>query len=309
MNFIEQFLEMMLAERGLAKNSLLSYHRDLQDFQAFLNKHQLSQLELSLNNIQDYISHLAATKLNSRSINRKISTLKSYYNFLISENYTQHNPVMMVDLPKYLNKLPSYLSVEEITQLMNYCHVDQSPEGSRAKAMIHLLYASGLRVSELVSMKLSNILVNQHLKEIRKIFTITGKADKERVVVINEMAINSLAEYLQIRQAFINDKNNKSKLYLFPSRSSIGYMTRQNFGLLLKQISIKADIDPDRISPHVLRHSFATHLLEGGADLRVIQELLGHADISTTQIYTHVQTKHLKKILDKHHPLNISKLI
>ncbi|MGI4775901.1 MAG: site-specific tyrosine recombinase XerD [Janthinobacterium lividum] len=309
MEFTEQFLEMMIAERGLAKNSLISYRRDLLDFEIFISKHKLSQLQLNFENIRDYISYLTANKLNPRSINRKISTLKSYYAFLISENYTQHNPVMIIDLPKYQNKLPSYLAIKEISELMNHCHTDESPEGLRIRAMVHLLYASGLRVSELVSMKLSNILVNQHLGEIKKLFTVTGKANKERVVVINEMTIESLTRYLQIRQTFINNKNNKSKLYLFPSQSVTGYMTRQNFALLLKQISIKANIDPCRVSPHVLRHSFATHLLEGGADLRVIQELLGHADISTTQIYTHVQTQHLKKILDKHHPLNITKLI
>ena len=305
MEFIEQFLEMMIAECGISKNSLLSYNRDLLDFKDFLSKKKLSELQISTSNIQDFIHYLANNGLNARSINRKISTIKNYYEFLISENYTEYNPVLMVDLPKYQMKLPTHLSIQEISALMEYCENNKSPEGLRLKAMIHLLYASGFpRVSELVSLKLSNILINQQAGEIRKVFTILGKGNKERAVVINERTISSLLEYLQIREIFLSNKNNKAKIYLFPSQSSFGYMTRQNFALLLKQAAIEAGLDPERVSPHVLRHSFATHLLEGGADLRVIQELLGHADISTTQIYTHVQTKHLKKTLDQHHPLS-----
>ncbi|MFY9590089.1 site-specific tyrosine recombinase XerD [Rickettsia endosymbiont of Halotydeus destructor] len=305
MEFIEQFLEMMSAERAISKNSLLSYKRDLLDFQNFLTRQKILESNTTTENVRSWIEYLANNGLQARSINRKISTIKSYYEFLISENHTNYNPVLMVDLPKYQDKLPTTLSILEIKTLLDYCENNQTPEGLRLKAMIHLLYASGLRVSELVSLQLSNILVNRLSSEVKKIFSVLGKGNKERMIVINEQAVANITEYLKIRNNFINKKYPKSIIYLFPSTSGSGYMTRQNFAILLKQVAIKAGLNHESISPHILRHSFASHLLEGGADLRVIQELLGHADISTTQIYTHIQTNHLKKALMRH-PLQIS---
>jgi integrase/recombinase XerD len=302
MEFIEQFLEMMVAERGVAKNSVLSYKCDLLNFQKFLLDNKLLEKNIKSQDVRDWIEYLSENGSGARSINRKISTIKSYYEFLISEKYANYNPCLMVDLPKYQNRLPSILSIDEIKSLFLYCDQDKKSDSIRLKAMIHLLYASGLRVSELVSIKLTNILVNQMSQNIRKIFPIIGKGNKQRMVVINEQTIDSLSEYLAIRSEFISKKNLKSKIYLFASSSTSGHMTRQNFAILLKQASIKAGIEAKNISPHILRHSFASHLLEGGADLRVIQELLGHADISTTQIYTHVQVKHLQQALE-HHPL------
>ena len=306
MEFTEQFLEMMVAERGIANNSVLSYKRDLLDFSQFLSDKKISELDTKTENIRDWIEYLADRGLQSRSINRKISTIKSYYEFLISEKYTNFNPCLMVDIPKYQAKLPNALSIQEIKTLLTYCEQEKGPEGVRLKAMLHLLYASGLRVSELVSIKLTDVLVNQLSKDIKKVFSIVGKGNKERMVVINEQAARSLADYLAIRDGFIKKKYPKSQLYLFASSAGNGHMTRQNFALLLKQAAIKAGLKPENISPHSIRHSFASHLLEGGADLRVIQELLGHADISTTQIYTHIQTHHLKQALDLH-PLKIEK--
>jgi integrase/recombinase XerD len=308
MDFTEQFLEMMMAERGIAKNSVLGYKRDLLDFSIFLVDQKLSALNVNTEHINGFIRFLAAKNLQARSINRKLSTIKTYYAFLVSENYATHNPVLIVDLPKYSSKLPLILQVTEIKELLDCCDLDKTPEGLRLKAMIHLLYASGLRVSELVSLKLSNLLKSTNKSEIKKIFTIEGKGNKERHVVINDQAISSIMEYLLVRDLFIDPHKPKNMLYLFPSIAESGYMTRQNFAILLKQLAIKAGLDPNNISPHVLRHSFASHLLEGGADLRVIQELLGHADISTTQIYTHLQTNYLKKILNECHPLVGSKL-
>ncbi|KJV81062.1 phage integrase family protein [Rickettsia hoogstraalii str. RCCE3] len=295
---------MLLAERALSKNSILSYKRDLFDFQNYLAKQRLSELNITTENVRDWIEYLASNDLQARSINRKISTIKSYYEFLISENHTAFNPVLNVDLPKYQNKLPEILSIDQIKSLLEYCSQDNSPEGIRLNAMIHLLYASGLRVSELVSLKLTDILTNKTSKgEVRKIFSVLGKGNKERVIVINEQAVISIAKYLAIRDIFVNKAKPKNLIYLFPSSALAGYMTRQNFAILLKSAALYANLNPEHISPHILRHSFASHLLEGGADLRVIQELLGHADISTTQIYTHLQANHLKKAL-LHHPLN-----
>lgn len=303
MEFISQFLEMLLAERALSKNSILSYKRDLLDFRNYLAKQKLSELNITTDNIRNWVEYLAENGLQARSINRKISTIKSYYEFLISENHTNLNPLLNIDLPKYQNKLPEILSIDDIKSLLEYCSQDTSPEGIRLNAMIYLLYASGLRVSELVSLKLSDILSNKVSREVKKIFSVLGKGNKERIIVINELAINSLVKYLAVRDNFVNKTKPKNLIYLFPSLSAAGYMTRQNFAILLKSAAFYAGLNPEHISPHVLRHSFASHLLEGGADLRVIQELLGHADISTTQIYTHLQTNHLKKAL-LHHPLS-----
>lgn len=303
MEFISQFLEMLLAERALSKNSILSYKRDLLDFRNYLVKQKLSELNITAENIRNWIEYLAENGLQARSINRKISTIKSYYEFLISENHTNLSPLLNVDLPKYQNKLPEILSIDEIKSLLEYCSQDSSPEGIRLNAMIHLLYASGLRVSELVSLKLSDILTNKMSREVKKIFSVLGKGNKERIIVINEQAVSSLIKYLVVRDNFVNKTKPRNLIYLFPSSADAGYMTRQNFAILLKSAALYAGLNPEHIFPHVLRHSFASHLLEGGADLRVIQELLGHADISTTQIYTHLQTNHLKKAL-LHHPLS-----
>jgi integrase/recombinase XerD len=304
MDFIEQFLEMMLAERSIAKNSLISYRRDLLDFKSFLKESQLNEFDVTSDNISKFIESLRST-LEPRSINRKLSTVKNYYEFLMSEAHTNYNPILMVDLPKFSAKLPSYLSINEIRSLLEYCKDDNSAEGARLGAMIHLLYASGLRVSELVSLRLASILVNQVAREVKKVFSIVGKGNKERNIVINSQTVDALQKYLKIRHQFINKSNPKSEIYLFCSKSASGYMTRQNFAILLKQASVQQGLDPNKVSPHILRHSFATHLLEGGADLRVIQELLGHADISTTQIYTQVESGRLKKVLDLYHPLNL----
>lgn len=305
MKYTEQFFEMILAERGILENSLLSYKRDLLDYYTFLSNNKLDELAASVDDIDKYIANLSKNNISARSINRKISALKSYYNFLISENYTNYNPTLIVDLPKYSNKLPEILSIADMQVLLAYCNNDNSKEGIRLSAMIHLLYASGLRVSELVSLKLVDITSGENNSQVRKNFIVKGKGGKERIIVINEKAKKILTDYLAIRESICKSKSQLAKNYFFPSASGKGYMTRQNFALLLKQASIKAGLDSDSISPHVLRHSFASHLLENGADLRVIQELLGHSDISTTQIYTHLQNKHLKKILKECHPLDM----
>jgi integrase/recombinase XerD len=305
MEFLSQFLEMMLAERAVANNSLLSYKRDLLDFQVFLNLQKLEASIVRTENIIDFVKFLANNHLQARSIHRKLSTIKIYYDFLISEGHINCNPTLMVDLPKFHSKLPTVLSVEDIRSLLLYSSNNQSPEGLRFSAMISLLYSTGLRVSELVSLKLIDILINQKSNEVRKVFTIYGKGNKERSVITNQQSINSLLEYLKIRDLFIRANCTKSIKYLFPSSSSLGHMTRQNFAILLKKAAIQIGLDANNVSPHALRHSFATHLLEGGADLSMIRELLGHADISSTQIYTNIQTGHLAKTLKRFHPLNL----
>lgn len=301
MQFLEQFLEMMLAERGIAKNSFYAYRRDLLDFDSYLTKQKISNpLHTSAEDIRSFIRQLTKQNISPRSIARKISAIRGYYHFLISENLTKDNPAHLIDMPKYHNALPNILSINNIKTLLEFGERDKSPENLRLLAMMHLLYASGLRVSELVSLKLSNLSINMESGQINNYINVLGKGNKARIVIINKKALEAIANYLPFRSIFISNKQGSP--HLFPSKSSNGYMTRQNFALLLKQVALKCGLNPELISPHTLRHSFASHLLAGGADLRVIQELLGHSDIATTQIYTHLEVEHLKKTIEQFHP-------
>jgi integrase/recombinase XerD len=305
--FVEEFLDMMLAERGISSNSYLAYKKDLSNYAIFLNDRSIKLEDASQDDIRLYIQKLSKDDLNPRSIARKISTIRNFYKFLLSENIIPKNPSIFIAVPKYATALPNILTINEIKKLIELLSNSASLDDIRLLAMINLLYSTGLRVSELVSLKMSDLLINKYTNKIQNSLIIKGKGNKERIVVINDNAIISLQKYLKIRDNFINNKNLKSSLYLFSSKSSEGYMTRQNFAILLKNISNLAGLNSGNISPHTLRHSFATHLLSGGADLRVIQTLLGHVDISTTQIYTHVNSDELKEVIDSYHPLSKSK--
>ncbi len=296
---------MMLAERGISKNSLSAYKTDMLDFDAYLSSQKIQDpTEVTSEILRGFIRSLSLNGIQARSIARKISTLRSYWHFLISENITKDNPAELIDLPKYRPSLPDILSLEEISSLLLHAENRSKPQDLRLLAMLHLLYASGLRVSELVSLKMTSLMIETKSGMIKDHINVMGKGAKERIVLINDKAREAISNYLKYRPIFFDESNPKSELYLFPSKAAEGYMTRQNFALLLKQASIGAGLDPSKISPHTLRHSFASHLLAGGADLRVIQELLGHADISTTQIYTHVQTDHLDKVMQDCHPMS-----
>ncbi|KAF8818362.1 site-specific tyrosine recombinase XerD [Rickettsia endosymbiont of Cardiosporidium cionae] len=304
MNFIEQFLEAMLSEHAAAENSIISYKRDLQDFNKFLQCNNLSETCVLDYHIELYVEFLISAKLSYRSIHRKISSIRGYYNFLISEGHVIHNPVLKVELPKLKSSLPKILSIDEILKLLHFTKNSSELEMIRMHAMIHLLYSTGVRVSELVSIKLLDITNTNADNTIRSSIIIKGKGCKERLVIINKYAKTAIQKYLKIRSLFYNNHLSKSSKYLFASNSSEGYMTRQNFALSLKKIANRVGLNISQVSPHVIRHSFASHLLQKGADLRVIQELLGHTDISTTQIYTHLNTQYLKNVVDKYHPLS-----
>ncbi len=304
MLYLNQYLETIQAERAASENTIISYKKDLEDFAEYLKNKSKGELHTEANDIDQYIIFLSKNNIAPRSINRKISAVKNYYNFLLSENHIDYNPALLVDLPKYSSKLPNILSVEQIKLILDFCNSSDADDATRMRAMIHLMYASGMRVSELVSIKVKDLVsgVSGDL-QIRNNFSIKGKGGKDRIVVINDSAKAALCDYLAIRDRFIFGKSSKAKEYFFASSSALGHMTRQNFAKQLKKIALESSLDPAMVSPHVLRHSFASHLLEGGADLRVIQELLGHADISTTQIYTHVRSELLKKTIDNFHPL------
>lgn len=295
------FLEMITAERAGAKNTILSYERDLRDFANFI--HPLSLRDASKETIEGYLQFLAAKYLATTTQARRLSALKQFYKFLISEEFISQDPTQLLDAPKSTRSLPKTLTFEEVELLIKVASADSSQQGIRLYCLLEMLYASGLRVSELVSLPMK--LIPKDIAQLSRLqmLYVKGKGGRERLVPLGEHAVEALQRYLVIRHTFLDGKKDDRNKWLFPSRSKEGYLTRHRFFQLLKELALKANLDPNRVSPHVVRHAFATHLLQGGADLLSIQKLLGHADISTTQIYTHVVADHVVKLVEQHHPL------
>lgn len=294
------FLESISIEKASSKNTVESYKNDLQKFKEFLDKEGIEITDATTDDIRKFIASMTTGSLEGSTIARKISALRQFFAFLYSEQIIKYNPAISIDLPKKRQNLPSVLSEEDVLKLLNTAYTDKTTHGIRNVAMLELLYASGMRISELTSLKLSHLQINNDY--IKPYILITGKGDKERIIAINRKSISALKEYLQVRSSFTSKKEDQ---WLFPSRqSNQGHITRQYFAKILKKIAIDAGINPKDISPHKVRHSFATHLLNHGADLRVIQELLGHKNVSTTQIYTHVANEKLKSTVEKFHPLS-----
>ena len=284
MNYIEIFLEALSAEKGRSKKTLDAYSSDLNAAQNAIG----NLLTASEQNIQNYLSGLDEKP---SSIARKASALRTFYKFLMLEKIIKTNPTANLELPKRNRALPKYLSPEEIELLIS--SAGDIKNSVRLRCMIELLYASGLRVSELCELPITANLGDKLL--------IHGKGAKERLVPMHQTAQNALYTWLQYR------KETDSK-YMFPSNSKDGHITRDGFFKILKKCAVLAGIEPERVSPHVLRHSFASHLLAGGANLRVIQTMLGHEDISTTQIYTHLQPDQLRDTVKSAHPLAHDKI-
>ena len=280
MNYIDIFLEALSAEKGRSKKTISSYESDLRLADSTLNGGLMNASE---SDIQDYLSSLPDK---SSSISRKASALRGFYKFLMLEKIISTNPTTNLETPKLNRALPKFLSVDEIELLIS--SAGDIRTSIRLRAMIELLYASGLRVSELCELPMTGILGDKLL--------IHGKGAKERLVPMHDAAIQALNKWLDMRGG------NESK-YVFPSNGKSGHITRDGFFKILKKCATLAGIEPSRVSPHVLRHSFASHLLAGGANLRAIQTMLGHEDISTTQIYTHVMPEQLKQTIENHHPL------
>ena len=295
-SYLDLFLKYLSAVRRLAPNTYnKSYRYDLNSFASFLEKREIEDLKkIGRSDIREYISWCRDRRLSSRSISRRISTLRSFFRFLLAENHIESDPTSMIDQPKLGRTLPKTLTVNEVDVLLAVSEkLDKGkPLEARNHVMFHLLYATGLRVSELV--KLPLISFNRHSGNLR----VLGKGGKERLVPIGEQARLLLEEYLDhVRPQLLLGKTSPS---LFVTRQGKA-MTRNRYWQILKDIARQADIGKN-VSPHALRHSFATHLLENGADLRSVQLMLGHSDISTTQLYTHVERSRLKSIHKKFHP-------
>jgi integrase/recombinase XerD len=301
---VDAFLDMLLAERGVARNTSEAYAADLADLAAFLAHRNVLPETATTDQLRAYFATLGrgAARAAPRTVGRRLSAFRQFYRFLVSEGRRTEDPAAALDAPRLGRALPKLLSEDEVTAIIAFIP-GGSPEGDtsdaealRFMALVELLYGSGLRVSELVGLPLAALGRDARLLAVR------GKGNKDRLVPVSDPARKALDAYLAIRRDFL-EKGEPSP-WLFPSHeSATGHLTRQRFAQLLKERAAAAGIDPARVSPHVLRHAFATHLIDHGADLRAVQKMLGHADIATTEIYTHVAGERLQRVVRTHHPL------
>lgn len=297
---VDAFLDMLVAERGAAANTRQAYARDLADAGGWLEGRGVALSRAGSDDLRAYLDHLAGGEGTAvRTVARRLSALRQFFRFLVSEGRRAEDPCAAIDGPRQGRPLPKVLSEAEVSALIAAAQDRGGPEGLRLVALLEILYATGLRVSELVGLPRTAIARDGRYLMVR------GKGGKDRIVPLSGPARDALAAYLPHRPVFmVEGKADEQDRFLFPSRIAAGgHLTRQRFAQLLKELAPTAGIDPDRVSPHVLRHAFATHLLDHGADLRSVQKMLGHADIGTTQIYTHVAGERLKKVVRDHHPL------
>jgi integrase/recombinase XerD len=292
---VEAFLEMCAAERGAAANTLAAYARDLTAFARFAATQGRAPEAADTETIRRYLEALARSGLSARTAARRLSAMRQFHRFLLAEGVRGDDPCQTIDSPRQGRALPKLLSEDDVGHLLAAARAQPEAEGARLVALVETLYATGLRVSELVSLPLAAV------RRDPRWLTVTGKGGRERIVPLSVPARDAIAGYLGAREHFL--RSGAASPYLFPSRAGAGHLTRQRFGQLLKALALKAGLDAAKVSPHVLRHAFATHLLSHGADLRSVQKMRGHADISTTQIYTHVLEERLKSLVQNHHPL------
>ncbi|MCP5001577.1 MAG: site-specific tyrosine recombinase XerD [Hyphomicrobiales bacterium] len=304
---LEAFLEMMSAERGAAGNTLTSYRNDLEDAHAFLRGGGSSLTAATSDALRRYLSDVTGRGFAASSQARRLSALRQFYRFLYAEGMRGDDPTGVLDSPKKRRSLPKTLSMDNVTALIDRARSeadDAGPEDAgqlqrlRLLTLIELLYATGMRVSELVGLPASVASQDDH-----RFLIIKGKGNKERLVPLSSASREALMRYVAVLSKTQDDEGSP---FLFPSRSASGHLPRQVFARELKGLAARSGLPAKTLSPHVLRHAFASHLLENGADLRVVQELLGHSDISTTQIYTHILEERLHRLVSDHHPLAIA---
>jgi integrase/recombinase XerD len=292
---IEAFLDMMSAERGASRNTISAYRRDLLDFSVKNDLKRCGREE-----VKRYLASLASSGLSASSQARKLSSLRQFFGFLYAEGMRKDDPTSAIDAPKRTRPLPKILSRDDVEALIEAARAKDGAEGLRLVCIVEMLYAAGLRVSELVGLPLAAVRGKNGFLLVR------GKGNKERLAPLGPSARGAVDTYLAVRDAFLPEatRGRAAERHLFPSRAAEGHLTRGRCHQMLKELALKAGIDPGKLSPHVLRHAFATHLVEGGADLRSVQTMLGHADIATTQIYTHVASERLTQVMEAAHPLS-----
>lgn len=297
----EAFLEMMQAERGSSRRTVDAYGRDLTDFAAFLHARALSVLTLNRDDLRAYLAGLASEGLTPRTQARRLSCLRQFFGFLLGEKHRTENPTHGLDSPRQGRPLPKVLSESDVTALLDAARRLDGVRGVRMTALMELLYSTGLRVSELVSLPLAAVIRDPSVLLVR------GKGDKERIVPLGEPARAAIRDWLGVRAQTLPEttaRRKKADRFLFPSdRSDQGYLTREWFYGEVGKLADRAGLPASQVSPHVLRHCFASHMLAHGADLRAVQAMLGHEDIVTTEIYTHVLDDRLTKLVQSSHPL------
>lgn len=291
---VEAFLEMLQAERGASRNTLAAYGADLDNLQVFLARRQQKPAGADTEALRAYLKSLDYVGMTPRTVARRLSVIRQFFRFLLAERMRDDDPASTLDSPKLGRPLPKVLSRAEVDRLIEATR-GKDGDGGRMATLLEILYGTGLRVSELVTLPLSAV------ERDPTVLIVRGKGEKDRMVPLSDPARAAIASWLHVRAGMLED--DERSRYLFPSHGRTGHLTRQRFAQLLKEAALAADIDPARVSPHVLRHAFASHLLEGGADLRSVQLMLGHADIATTQIYTHVLDEKLRALVQDKHPL------
>ncbi|HPD82846.1 MAG: site-specific tyrosine recombinase XerD [Alphaproteobacteria bacterium] len=307
---VDAFLDMLTAERGAAMNTRQAYWRDLADVSSYLKKEKKSDLDrATTQELKDYLEDLTnkihtkgenSSQIAVRTVARRLSAMRQFYRYLVSEDVRQDDPTTTIESPKQGRTLPKTLSEDEVTQLIKTAGQGGGADSTRLVCLLEMLYATGLRVSELVGLPMAAVGENTEF------LMIEGKGGRERMIPLSEPAQNAIKKYLAVRESFIGNENRAAQeKAFFPSKTSqSGHLTRQRFAQLLKDLARDADVEEGRVSPHILRHAFATHLLSRGADLRSVQKMLGHADIATTQIYTHILGEGLKETVEEKHPIS-----
>jgi integrase/recombinase XerD len=290
----QAFIEMLSAERGASKNTEAAYSTDLKDLEAFLARRKQKPVTANADALQAYFKSLDYLGMTSRTVARRLSVIRQFFRFLLAERLREDDPASTLDSPRLGRSLPKVLSRVEVDRLIEAAQA-KGGDGGRMETLLEILYGTGLRVSELVTLPLAAAERDPAMLMVR------GKGGKDRQVPLSDPARAAIAKWLHVRAATLAES--ETSRYLFPSRGRTGHLTRQRFAQLLKEAALAAGIDPARVSPHVLRHAFASHLLEAGADLRSVQLMLGHADIATTQIYTHVIPEKLRSLVEENHPL------
>jgi integrase/recombinase XerD len=305
---VNLFLDMLAAEQGAGENTLDAYRRDLEDFSGFLAGSGQGFAEVETEVLRNYLADLDSRGFKSSSVARRLSAMRHLFRFLLNERIRSDDPAAILSGPKRGRGLPKVLSIPDVDRLLTHAKtLTETPETTapqrlraiRLYCLMEVLYATGLRVSELVA------LPSSAARRDARMIVVRGKGNKERLVPLNEASRQAMADYLAAIEALKSDKKKgaASSKWLFPSFGESGHLTRQHFARDLKELAASAGLAPRLVSPHVLRHAFASHLLHNGADLRIVQTLLGHTDISTTQIYTHVVEERLKSLVRDLHPL------
>ena len=306
---VDAFLDMLTAERGAAMNTRQAYWRDLADVSLYLRGDRSTDLDkATTEDLKSYLEHLTnkihtkgenKAQIAVRTVARRLSAMRQFYRYLVSENMRQDDPTSTIESPKQGRTLPKTLSEEEVSQLIRTAGEGGGADSIRLVCLLEMLYATGLRVSELVGLPIAAVGENTEF------LMVEGKGGRERMIPLSDPAQKAINKYLEVRKQFIGSENQElQEKAFFPSKTSeSGHLTRQRFAQLLKDLARDAKIEEGRVSPHILRHAFATHLLNRGADLRSVQKMLGHADIATTQIYTHIVGQELKETVEEKHPM------